>query len=215
MEQLEIEVKFHLADPEHTRRRILDTGALSQGRVFETNIRFEPLNHSLLASGALLRLRREQKTTLTFKSPSPEADTEFKVMREIEVQVSDFEAMAEILQALGYRKEQIYEKWRETFVSQEALICLDKLPFGDFLEIEGSRAAILDLAKRLGLAWETRVLANYLEMFAFIQDQVGLDFCDVTFANFGKHVVVPTSCITRFEARNRSASGNRAGKTRP
>jgi adenylate cyclase class 2 len=38
MEKLEIEVKFYLADIERMRRRILELGAESKGRVFENNI---------------------------------------------------------------------------------------------------------------------------------------------------------------------------------
>jgi hypothetical protein len=37
-------------------------------------------------------------------------------MKELEVKVSDFDAMKRILQALGFHCEQTYEKWRETLL---------------------------------------------------------------------------------------------------
>jgi adenylate cyclase class 2 len=63
-------------------------------------------------------------------------------------------------------------------------LCLDRLPFGDFLEIEGGKEAIRHAAGRLGLAWERRILDNYLGLFEKVRQSMGLPFSDVTFANF-------------------------------
>ena len=79
---------------------------------------------------------------------------------------------------------QIYEKYRETFTIKSACLCLDTMPFGDFLEIEGDKAAIRALAERLSLPWEHRILTNYLNIFATIKTNHGLGFNDVTFDNF-------------------------------
>lgn len=48
MEHLEIEVKFYLSDIDHIRNRIIELGAESIGRAFETNIRFEDADKSLI-----------------------------------------------------------------------------------------------------------------------------------------------------------------------
>lgn len=188
MTDLEIEVKFYMSDLEPIRRRMKEIGAASQGSWFETNLRFEDQNQSLFRNNSLLRLRRDSRNRLTFKSVpggSPEEDDgQFKMYRELEVEVSDFEVMVRILENLGYHVEQTYEKQRETFTYKGLEICVDTLPFGDFLEIEGEKEAIRSMAHRLGLNWRERILENYLGIFEHIRRNTGLEFRDVTFADF-------------------------------
>lgn len=183
-EPLEIEVKFHLQDTTNLQRDISETGAVSRGRYFETNCRFDDSNDSLLKNASLLRLRHDDCARLTFKAKPRQTDTQFKTYQEYEVIVSDFETMTRILERLGYRRRQVYEKWRETFVLDDTLLCIDTMPFGNFLEIEGTREAITQFAARLGFDWELRILANYLEIFALIKHRFNLPFNDVTFQNF-------------------------------
>ncbi len=187
MEPLEIEVKFFLPDKESVRSRIVELGAEQKGRVFETNIRYEDAEKNLIKNKSLLRLRKDKKSTLTFKSEHGNENQEFKVHRELEVEVSDFQRMNQILKALGFHKEQIYEKWRETFLLNETVLCLDTMPFGDFLEIEGTGDDIIDVAQKIGFCWEKRILTNYLALFDMIKTKLHLQFTDVTFQNF-EHV---------------------------
>ena len=184
MEKLEIEVKFFLPDRPSLREDILDLGARSRGRFFEKNLRFEDPNKTLKSKQCLLRLRHDHKTTLTFKSKPGKGSQQFKVFKELEVEVSDFKTMNDILELLGFHGEQIYEKWRETLILENTLFCLDTMPYGQFLEIEGSQKDIKLYARRLGLKWNKRILANYLEIFEIIKEKMDLKFTDVTFDNF-------------------------------
>jgi adenylate cyclase class 2 len=63
------------------------------------------------------------------------------------------------------------------------------MPFGNFLEIEGPKQDIQRLAVQLGLAWNQRILLNYLQIFEILKDKLHLEFSDVTFDNFS-HVQV-------------------------
>jgi len=184
MEHLEIEVKFYLSDMDATRDRILELGAVSMGRVFETNLRFDDADNRLIEKKSLLRLRRDTKTILTFKSEPPFKNDQFKILNELEVEVSDFTTMKHILESLGFREEQVYEKWRETFRLNSTNLCLDTMPYGDFLEIEGQKEDIKQLAYRIGLKWQKRILFNYLAIFDVIKQKLNLPFYDVTFSNF-------------------------------
>jgi adenylate cyclase class 2 len=184
MEHLEVEVKFFLPDRFSMRKDILDLGARPRGRVFENNIRFEDSQKTLIGKKCLLRLRHDQKTTLTFKSKPPENNQQVKVFKELEIEVGDFAAMKDMLESLGFHGEQVYEKWRETFVMENAYFCLDTMPYGNFLEIEGSQEDIRQHAQSLGLQWEKRILANYLEIFEILKRKLDLQFNDVTFDNF-------------------------------
>lgn len=184
MKQLETEIKFFLTDLLPIRQRIMDLGAESRGRFFENNVRFEDALLTLKKKKSLLRLRRDRNTKLTYKSTPPEPDHQFKTMRELEVEVSDFDTMHLILEALGFHREQVYEKWRETLVLDHTQFCLDSMPYGDFLEIEGQKQDIINFAARLGLRWERRILLSYLHIFEILQNNLNLNFSDVTFDNF-------------------------------
>jgi len=184
MEQLEVEVKFYLADIDRLRTKILELGAESKGRLFETNIRYEDKNNSLIKKKSVLRLRQDEKTTFTFKSRPPVKSRDYKIVNELEVEVSDFATMDQILQSLGFHAEQKYEKWRETMVLDQTLFCLDTMPYGDFLEIEGQEKDIRYYASTLGLNWQKRILFNYLEIFETIRNNINLEFKDLTFVNF-------------------------------
>ena len=184
MEKLEFEVKFFLPDIQFLRQNILNLGARSQGRFFEKNLRFEDANKTLKGKKCLLRLRHDQKTTLTFKSTPPEGSDQFKVLNELEVEVSDFPVMNDILESLGFHCEQVYEKWRETLVIENTQFCLDTMPYGNFLEIEGTKKDIKQYAQDLGLQWGKRILANYLEIFEILRKKLDFKFTDVTFHNF-------------------------------
>ena len=184
MKQLETEIKFYLIDLSPTRQRIMDLGAASQGRFFESNVRFEDAHLSLKKKKSLLRLRRDRTVKLTYKSTPAEPDRQFKVMRELEVEVNDFDTMQSILESLGYHREQTYEKWRETLVLDSTQFCLDSMPYGEFLEIEGPKQDIVHFAAQLGLRWDQRILLNYLRIFEILQKNLNLDFSDLTFDNF-------------------------------
>ena len=189
MANVETEVKFYLDDIKLMRQRITELGAASRGKFFERNLRFEDNQRSLKTKKCLLRLRQDNSITLTFKSPHVESGHEFKKMAELEVEVSDFDVMNGILQALGFHCEQTYEKWRETLVLNGTQFCLDAMPFGNFLEIEGQATDIKKYASRLGLQWRRRILLNYLEIFDIIKEKKNLRFMNLTFDNF-KHIKV-------------------------
>jgi adenylate cyclase class 2 len=202
MEQLEVEVKFYLRDIQRLRRNLLEIGIASQGRVFETNICYEDKNNSLIQQKRLLRLRHDEKTTLTYKSRATTESMDFKVLNELEVEVNDLTTMGRILEALGFHAEQKYEKWRETFILDRTALFLDRMPYGDFLEIEGQPQDIQHSASRLGLDWRKRILLNYLELFEIIQKKFNLKIKDLTFKDFKNINVNFAAFLDKLEAGN-------------
>jgi adenylate cyclase class 2 len=58
------------------------------------------------------------------------------------------------------------------------------MPYGDFLEIEGGRDEIRQIADALGLRWEKRILHSYLSIFAKLKEKLGFLFSDLSFDNF-------------------------------
>jgi len=196
---IETEVKFLVRNFETIRQRLLEAGAVSLGNVFETNFRYDDAGHHLLSNRCLLRLRQDRRSRLTFKRPHPEGGRQFKTHEELEIEVSDFDTTHRILAALGYHRAQVYEKQRETFEMGATEICLDHMPYGHFIEIEGTAEAIPLVAERLGLEWHRRILANYLQIFDSIRNRLGLSFTDVTFDNFQTVPANPEPTIRGFE----------------
>jgi adenylate cyclase class 2 len=196
---LETEVKFLLTDPAAFRRRLQAAGAVARGEVSEINYRYDDAGGRLQAARCLLRLRRDRRNWLTFKKPHPAGGHQFKTHEEIEIAVSDFDSAAQLLESLGFRRVQIYEKRRATFELAAAEICLDHMPFGHFIEIEGPPEAVVSIADALALPWSRRILANYLQIFAFLRESFALPFDDVTFANFESVQADMTDLIRRFE----------------
>lgn len=190
-ENLEVEVKFLVADLDAVRARLAAVGATSVApRVYERNVRFDTAGNDLLSRMQLLRLRQDTRTRLTFKGPAAEdSASEAKVREEIELEVADFDRMTAILQRLGFRPLQIYEKYRETFRLNDTEVVLDEMPFGAFVELEGTEEGIKAAAATLGLDWSRRLLTNYLALMELCRNTFELPFNDLTFANFEKRPV--------------------------
>jgi len=199
MSNLEIEVKFFLTDIDLTRQQIQELNATFLSSVNETNIRYETEDCGLFKNKSLLRLRQADQVTLTYKAEPPEKNSEFKIHQEYEVTVDDFEMMTNILVSLGFHPEQIYEKHRESYQLGDTTLCLDIMPYGNFLEIEGPGPEIRPIAERLGLSWGKRILTNYLAMFEWIKSTLELSFSDVTFDNFEAIDTDLSDLIARFE----------------
>ena len=200
MDNLEIEVKFFLEDIETIRERLIQSGDDSNGRNFERNICFDNEDDGLFLSDSLLRLRKDDRATLTYKATPDAGDPEFKVLKELEVEVSDFETMLNILCALGFHQSQSYEKYRETFTIGDAKLCLDQMPFGNFLEIEGGKDEIRNLAQQIGMQWSRRIIGNYRFLFDIIKQRLLLSFSDITFDNFSTVKLDIETFLPVFEA---------------
>lgn len=189
IDNLEIEVKFFIPHIARLHDSLLEMGAAAGAEVFESNTRFEDSGETLKKGGRLLRLRKDGACRLTYKCPPLRDDPAYKVYQELEVEVSECDVMTGILQSLGFHPVQIYEKWRRVYTWRDVELCLDRMPFGDFLEIEGPKKSIRSAAGCLDLAWKDRILTNYLAIFEMVRKEYGLPFNDVTFANFERHPV--------------------------
>lgn len=200
MKNIEVEVKYRLADSEAIKQRLVAAGAEGRGKSFETNVRYDTADGGITQAGCLLRLRRDGKIRLTHKAPHAASGAEgFKVHRELEVEVSDFDTMDGILRALGFSAVQTYEKWRETFDLEGCEVCLDTLPYGEFLEIEGEKARIEAVAHLLGLPRSGRIVTNYLALFEALKREFAFPFGDLTFANFADRAEDFGPVLARFE----------------
>jgi adenylate cyclase class 2 len=186
---LETEAKFYVRDLNRIKLRLEQLNArLIQGRVLESNIRFDLPGAPLRAEGRVLRLRRDTTTRLTYKGAS--ANEQGVLSREeIEFEVEDFEKAKRFLEALGYQKLVYYEKYRTTYILQPLRgsfhVMLDELPYGNFVEIEGETVdAIRAIAEQLRLNWETAIPTSYHALFERVRSALNRSMQNLSFAEF-------------------------------
>ncbi|MBU4226494.1 MAG: class IV adenylate cyclase, partial [Chloroflexi bacterium] len=184
MNDQEIEVKFFVKDLGEMETRLQEMCArLLRPRAHELNLRYDRPDGSLRREHRVLRLRQSDDARLTYKGPGSIMEGTMS-RQEIEFIVSDFGAAQNFLEALDYQVVVMYEKYRTTYMIEtsevfakhprrgrdlgglSALIMLDELPYGNFVEIEGPDAASIHAAAdRLGLKWEAAIAESYLALF--------------------------------------------------
>ena len=147
---VEIEKKYRLTKEQYedVLQSLEELGGEFIGEDFEENILFG--NEVLKQKQALLRLRRiGEKTILTYQEATDEK-LSIKKRIEHETEVADFEAIEKIFNGLGFHEGMVYEKRRKSFHFRKVEVVLDELPFGLFMEIEGSMTAIAEAEMYLG-----------------------------------------------------------------
>ena len=163
---LEKELKFPVSDCRSLLPALEETAACIAPWYFESNLVLDTPERALFHRGELLRLRWGKGDKLTFKAPCPETgNSMIKVMEELETGVADLSVLTTILHRLGFTRELRYEKFRSKWTFGAALICLDILPFGHFVEIEGEEENIVETATVLGLSLDSARRANYHTLF--------------------------------------------------
>ncbi|MCE2488999.1 MAG: class IV adenylate cyclase [Anaerolineae bacterium] len=190
----ETELKLFCANLMNVRRRLESMGAQPRGeRVLERNLRYEDDSNSLAARDIVLRLRQDARARLTLKMPGDSAPGRDAILRrfEAEVEVSDFDTAALILERLGYQVQLHYEKYRSTWALGTAEIALDELPCGNFVEIEGDEEQIEHAVMALALENAPRLPMSYAAIFDEIQAYLGLPLHELSFAAFANIALPP------------------------
>ena len=161
---IEIEKKFRLSPKqrEEILKRLPEIGAKRKSEDFEVNTLYA--GEGIDRDRAVLRLRRvNDRAILTYKERLP-SDSSIKHQLEDETVVDDADAMDAILDALGFSPALIYEKKRERWLLGETEIVVDELPFGLFMEIEGSEESIRDIEAKLAIKRLKAETATYPQM---------------------------------------------------
>jgi adenylate cyclase class 2 len=142
---IEIEKKFRLSEEQYLQvcSLLKNLKAEFLGENFEENKLFT--NEYLSKDRAVLRLRRtDSKAFLTYKKRI-QNQLEVKSQIEYETAISDAEATEKILENSGFKLNLVYEKRRKTWRLRNAEVVLDELPFGFFMEIEGTFTSIIEV----------------------------------------------------------------------
>jgi adenylate cyclase class 2 len=159
---IETEVKIKIENIEQIKQKIIEIRAeLFKKRAFQRDIAFDTKG-KLKKNGECLRIR--DNSIFTYKGPKQKG-SKMKIREEIEIMVDNGNYLTEILAKLGYYPTQRKEKYRESYIFHLTKICLDETPMGSFLEIEGSKESVLDVAKRLGFTEKSFINKAYGELW--------------------------------------------------
>jgi adenylate cyclase class 2 len=148
----EIEVKFLNVDHNTVRQKLKNIGA-------KMTTPMRPMRRVIIdtpemkSKNAYLRIRDEgTKVTITYKQFN---DLSVDGAKEIELTVSNFESVIELLNAVGLPYRSFQETRRETWEINDVEIVLDEWPWlKPYIEIEGnSETEIRNVAEKLGFDW--------------------------------------------------------------
>lgn len=174
---IEVEVKAHAEDFSDVEVKLNEIGAERTGLEHQKDVYFNAPDRDFAETDEALRIREipeesGKRIILTYKGAK--MDEVSKTRKEIEVDVSDTENMAAILENLGFWAAATVEKKRAIYRFKEAIISLDEVfNVGKFVEIEmearegedfsQARDEIFHLFKKLGIedGFERR---SYLEL---------------------------------------------------
>lgn len=168
----EIEIKILGIDKEKTEGELVSLGARKSFEGELHAVYYDSADNSIRKNKAALRLRREGKiSVLAFKTHIE--DTEAKVRDEMEVEVSDFEAMRAILESAGLSPWLEMKKRRTTYELEGLHFEFDKYHDAyeyvpEFLEIEGADLGtiykyvdLLGFRKQDCRPWDALQVAQY------------------------------------------------------
>lgn len=148
---IETEKKYRLDEvrARSVEEELAEAGAVYAGEDLEENTIYGGgiLDETL----SVLRIRTTQKgATLTFKRRIAN-DLAVKKQLEYESEFANVEELREIIKNLGFTPRIVYEKRRKKWHLPDAEVVIDLLPFGMFMEIEGTVTAIRKAEIILGL----------------------------------------------------------------
>lgn len=172
---LEVELKYHCPEFDKIRMRLRGKRGNFLSCYLEQNLVFDTKNRSLRNKDYLLRLRRAKKSVICLKrKPDVKGSDRVKTWDESETEIHNYDQMRRILEGLGYLVAFEYEKFREKWSLNSCQICLDYLPFGSFVEIEGPEEKIFECAKDLCLDNYESTTQTYYQLHLQYREKKGL-----------------------------------------
>lgn len=168
---IEIEAKIKVDSLEVIAEKLAELGAEFLSERIQKDYYFDDENETLTGTDKCLRLRRQlagkdEKIFLTYKGAREKA--RYKRRQEVDIEVSEADAVKKLLSALGYKKTLVVKKSRQIWRFSGCEIALDHLPLlGKFVEIEGrNEKTIAAVQKKLGLADLQHIRESYATLMA-------------------------------------------------
>ncbi len=153
----ETEVKIRIDAVEPIKQKLLEMKAeLYKKRAVQTDSYFG--NKTMKKKGQTLKIR--DNALLIYKGPSQKKNN-IRSNEEIEIMVDNAAYLKQLLEQLGYLQYWKKERYRESYLVNMTQICIDETPIGNFIEIEGKKENIIDIAKQLGFSQKKFIADSY------------------------------------------------------
>ncbi len=160
--QKEIEVKFKLNKLKDIKEKLINLGSYFEKPYKQTTYSF--FSKTSIEQGIFPRIRDEKgEIVLTVKVKTKKQNNYFE-RNEYSVKIQSLKHGKAVLKALGFNKIKTFEKVRQETEFLNTKISLDKLYFGDFIEIEGKKKHIENVINILGLNSKERITKAYLAL---------------------------------------------------
>lgn len=163
---IETEIKVSIENPVSFCRQLvaLKPDPVS-ARHFEDNHLFDFPDRRLHTGHCLLRVRLTgRRSFLTYKGPPRQEDI-FKTREELETELEDGPAMLQILEKIGMQVSFRYQKYRQEYALDGVHVAVDETPIGNYVEFEGSKEGIQNLAHTMGIREEQFLNASYYSLY--------------------------------------------------
>lgn len=165
LDHIETELKFQTIDPQRIINALMASGAKLVSKNKQKTVRFDTINHDLEKKGIFIRVRAEgEENTITLKEKIGNDET-VRQRKETEFKIEDLDKMSYIIQKLGFDYVLVMEKYRIELTYKNSHVCVDEMPFGFYVEIEGEEAEINLIAQELGFKPEEKIIVTYWDLF--------------------------------------------------
>ena len=192
MKKTEVEIKIRVPEGVDPVGSMTAIGAtLVHPRELEDNQLYDFPDFSLKTRGAMIRVRIQRRGSVVTYKEGARVEAGAKVRDELEVALGSHdseddplgagETMAAILLKLGMRPLFRYQKFRAVYRCSELLITIDETPIGTFLELEGPKISIDEVATRLGFKGTDYIAKSYFALHQEFLKARGLPLKDMLF----------------------------------
>jgi adenylate cyclase, class 2 len=163
----EIEVKIPVPELAAVRAKLRESGATLHSALHdESNVLFDDPDRRLSGSGRTVRLRRAAGIAILTYKGAARFQAGAKVREERETVVENADEASAILAGLGLEPRFRYDKRREEWDCDGAVVALDETPIGTFVEVEADPANIRRVVALLGLDASESIPYSYAELYA-------------------------------------------------
>ncbi|MBI2436879.1 MAG: class IV adenylate cyclase [Candidatus Magasanikbacteria bacterium] len=151
MQEQEIEIKILDIDTDAIEQKLAELGAIRQWRKLIVEKAYDFPDKKIRDNNELCRIRSVGDTVEFVYKYAEDRHDGFRSAEELQVEVTDFETLEQILTRLGLSSFRHREKYRTSWKYGDTHIEIDEYPsIPAYLEIEGGKKDIEDLVLKLG-----------------------------------------------------------------
>ncbi len=168
---IEVEAKFPVKNISEVEEKVKEFAEFVIDKV-EEDIYFKSPVRDFAVTDEALRVRKDvEGVVVTYKGAKLDSETKTREEVKARIDPGDYDKIIMILLKLGFEDFAVVKKRRKIYRYEDAVICLDSLEIGDFIEIEveGSdveygKRRIFEIASRLSIDKRESIRKSYLEL---------------------------------------------------